>query len=390
VEAAVDFFTLADAFPGSERAPNALYVLGIGSMTNRLYPQALLSFTRLQTDYPNDRWQAATYWRGRAHYALNQREEARAQWQALVDREPQAYYGVLAGLALLGADEPGRNIFNAVDRISNPASTLPGDDGSQAFAEQWLAERINVPANTLATLPAAVLADMDLQAGELLLRLDRRGEALNHLRRLADRHRDNSQVTYALALHFEELGAYGLSINAASRFLALSQVPLVENAPIFIQRLVYPIRFQELAEREAKAHDIDPLLFYSLIRQESLFEEGARSYAAAQGLAQIIPSTGAEIAGRLNYPNYSNALIYRPHINLRFGAFYLDWVRNYVDGSLAAALAGYNAGPGNARTWQGLAGGDETLFVELMTYGEPRLYIQMILSHYYHYNRLYR
>jgi soluble lytic murein transglycosylase len=390
IEAAADFFALADAFPGSERAPNALYVLGIGSITNRLYPQALLSFTRLQTDYPNERWPAATYWRGRAHYALNQREDARAQWQLLVDRDPQSYFGVLAGLALLGADEPGRNIFNAVNQLPNPASTLTGDDGSQVFAEQWLSARINVPADQLAILPAAVRADVDLQAGELLLRLDRRGEALTHLRRLADRYNDNSQITYALALHFEELGAYGLSITAASRFLNLSQVPLIENAPIFIQRLVYPIRFQEIAEREARAQEIDPLLFYSLLRQESLFEEGARSHAAAQGLAQIIPSTGAEIAGRLNYPNYSNALIYRPHINLRFGAFYLDWVRDYVNGSLAAALAGYNAGPGNARTWQGLAGGDETLFVELMTYSEPRLYIQMILSHYYHYNRLYR
>ncbi|MBX3001481.1 MAG: tetratricopeptide repeat protein [Caldilineaceae bacterium] len=389
IEAAVDFFALADAFPASTRARDALYVLGIGSITNRLYPQALISFTRLQTDYPNDRWQAATYWRGRAHHALNQREEARAQWQSLVERDPQSYFGVLAGLALLGADQPGRNIFNGVDQLPNPASTLAGDDGSQAFAEQWLSGRINVPADQLALLPAAVRADVDLQAGELLLRLDRRGEALVHLRRLADRYSDNSQITYALALHFEELGAYGLSITAASRFLNLSQTPLVENAPIFIQRLVYPIRFQEIAEREARAHDIDPLLFYSLLRQESLFEEGARSHAAAQGLAQIIPSTGAEIAGRLNYPNYSNALIYRPHINLRFGAFYLDWVRDYVNGSLAAALAGYNAGPGNARTWQGLANGDETLFVELMTYSEPRLYIQMILSHYYHYNRLY-
>lgn len=390
VEAAVDFFALADAFPSSERAPDALYVLGIGSITNRLYPQALLSFSRLQTGYPDERWQAATYWRGRAHAALGQGEEARAQWQALVDREPDTYYGVLAGLALLGADEPGRNIFNAVDQLPNPASTLAGDDGSQRFAEQWLAERANIPAQGIADLPAEVRADLDLKAGALLLRLDRRGEALTHLRRVADRYNDNAQITYALALHFEELGVYGLSLSTASHLLNLSQAPLVENAPIFLQRLVYPIRFQELVEREAEANDLDPLLFYSLLRQESLFEEGARSYAAAQGLAQIIPSTGAEVAQRLNYPNYTNALIYRPHINLRFGAFYLDWVRDYVDGSLVAALAGYNAGPGNARTWQGLSGGDDTLFVELMTYSEPRLYIQMILSHYYHYNRLYR
>ena len=111
--------------------------------------------------------------------------------------------------------------------------------------------------------------------------------------------------------------------------------------------------------------------------------------AAAQGLAQIIPATGAEIAGRMGFPNYSNALIYRPYINIRFGAFYLAWVRDFVDGRIASALAGYNGGPGNSQRWRERSGPDDTLFVELMDFSETRLYLQRILSHYYHYTRLY-
>ena len=389
IEAAVDFFSLVDGFPNSERAPRALYVLGIGSMTNRLYPQAVLSFSRLQNEYPDATPQAAAYWLGRAYAAQGDTANATAQWQALVDREPDTYFGVLAGQALLDRNH-NTAIFRNVPALSNPASTLPGDDGSQSFAERWLAERIGVDASTLATLPAAVANDTDLRNGEMLLRLDRRGEALALLQRVANRYSEDAHALYALALHFEDLGTYGLAINVSTRLISMSGAPLVEDTPSFLQRISYPIHFEELVEREAAEFDIDPLLFYSLIRQESLFEEGARSYAAAQGLAQIIPATGAEIAGRLNFPNYSNDLIYRPHINVRFGVFYLDWVRDYVNGSIPAALAGYNAGPGNSRTWQGLAGGDEALFVELMTFSEPRLYIQRILSHYYHYNRLYR
>jgi soluble lytic murein transglycosylase len=163
----------------------------------------------------------------------------------------------------------------------------------------------------------------------------------------------------------------------------------VEDGPIFIQRLVYPRPFNDLIVREAQANDIDPLVYFSLIRQESLFEEGAQSSAAAQGLAQIIPETGAWIAEQLGHPEYTNAIIYRPVINLRFGAYYLDWVRDYLDGNLISALAGYNAGPGNSETWRATSGPDDTIFTEILTYTEPRIYIQAVLANLYHYERLY-
>ena len=133
---------------------------------------------------------------------------------------------------------------------------------------------------------------------------------------------------------------------------------------------------------------MDPLLIYSLVRQESLFEEGARSYAAAQGLMQIIPDTGRWIAERLGMSDYRNDLIYRPYLNVRFGSYYLSWVRDYTDGTWTSALVGYNAGPGNARAWRTRYGDDDPLFVELMPIAEPRTYIQRILVHYFHYHRI--
>ena len=203
------------------------------------------------------------------------------------------------------------------------------------------------------------------------------------------RYRDDPATLYSLILLFEQMETFRLSTVGAVWLIERSPARLMEDTPIFLQRLAYPRHFAELIDVEAAKNGIDPLIFYSLIRQESLFEEGARSYAAAQGLAQIIPSTGEEVAGRMGFPNYSNALIYRPYINLRFGAFYLAWVREYVDGRVTSALAGYNAGPGNAKRWRERSGPDDTLFVELMDYSEPRLYVQRILSHYYHYTRLY-
>jgi soluble lytic murein transglycosylase len=185
------------------------------------------------------------------------------------------------------------------------------------------------------------------------------------------------------------LQAYRLGVISMARLLQFTPAGLVENAPLFLQQRAYPQRFADLIIAESEAHGLEPLLFFSLIRQESLFEEGARSYAAAQGLAQIIPDTGAWVAQRLSYPNYRNELVYRPYINIKFGAYYLDWVRDYLDGNLVSALVGYNAGPGNSDFWRKASGPDDALFVEQLTINEPRIYIHTITSNLYHYTRLY-
>jgi soluble lytic murein transglycosylase len=389
VEAATDLLALADTFPNSERAPMALYTAGLGLFMRGLHAQAADNFTRLQENYPGQRSEAATYWLGRALYAGGQSEKASQQWRALVDQQPDTYYGILAAQALANPGQFGRGILENVSRVAGPASTLAGDDGSQAFAETWLAGWLGGEAGNLSQLPEQVATDRDFAAGRLLLELERRGEALAHLERVRTRYQDNPRTLYALSLAFEELGTYRLSIITMARLLSLSPARLIEDTPVFLQRIAYPRHFSELVEPEAQAQGIDPLVLYSLIRQESLFEEGAQSVAAAQGLAQIIPATGEWIAQQMGFSNYTNGLVYRPYINVKFGAYYLAWARNYLDGDLVSALVGYNAGPGNAKFWREIAGADDTVFVELLTLSEPRTYIQQITSHLYHYTRLY-
>ena len=389
IEAAVDLLALADGFPASERAPQALYTLGFGAFALGLYDQAVEVFTRLQRNYPEYRWDAVGYWLGRSQAAAGQAEAARATWQAVVDRAPDIYFGILSHYALKGIPMTDAAMLTRIREVTGPVSRVPGDDGSQAFAERWLANWLGLPVEQVGVLPAAIADDPDLAKGRLLLELDQREDALVALERVYQRHRDSAATLYPLSLEFARLGAYRLSILSAARLLQFSPAGLVENAPAFLQRLSYPRPFAELIEREARAHNLDPLLYYSLIRQESLFEEGARSTAAAQGLAQIIPDTGQWIAQRVGHPEYTNDIIYRPVINLRFGAYYLDWARSYLGGNLVSALVGYNAGPGNADTWRKRFGPDDALFVEQLTFAEPRLYIQLILSNLYHYTRLY-
>ncbi len=389
LEAAGDLLALADAFPASERTPLALYVLGLGMLQKGLYGEATVQLARLQENYPDYRWDAVAYWLGRAHHANGELELAYSQWRTLVERAPDIYFGVLAAQAIRQPVPAGGSFLLDVAAVAGPAGRLAGDDGSRAFAERWLADWLQVPIASLMLLPDAIVQDVDFESGRFLLEMDERGDALPLLERVYRRHQDEPQALYALSLAFEEMGAYRLSLLAMTRLLHFSPARLVEDAPIYLQQRVYPRRFDDLITREAYGHSLDPLLLFSLIRQESLFEEGARSVAAAQGLAQIIPDTGAWIAQRLGYPNYENALVYRPLVNVKFGAYYLDWARTYLDGNLVSALVGYNAGPGNSERWRRLAGEDDALFVELLEYTEPRTYVQMIVSNLYHYTRLY-
>jgi len=392
LEGTVDLLALADTFPQNDRAPDALYVVALGAFRAGFNGQAETIFTRVQHDYPLYRRAAVHYWLGRVLQAQGETGAARRTWQALDETAAGAYHAVLSAHA--AHPSANGNVLEDMHLIAGPPSRLEEDDGSQTFAEQWLVDwfeeaAIVFTAGDLAAPPADVAANTTLRAGGALLLLGQRDEGLRLLERVFTQNREQPAALYPLSLIFEQLGAYRLSLLAMEQLLALSPAELVEEAPVFLQRRVYPRRFADLVEQEARAHDLNPLLFYSLIRQESLFESGARSIAAAQGLAQIIPDTGAWVAEQLNYPNYTNAAVYRPHINLLFGAYYLDWARDYLDGDLIAALVGYNAGPGNAEHWRTLYPDDDALYVELLTYSEPRVYVQKIVSNLYHYTRLY-
>ena len=394
VEAVADLLMLVDSFPDSPRAPDGLAVLGIGAFTYGHHGLAANSFERLLADYPDARSGTAAYWLGRARHALGEEETARSLWQSLAVKAPETYYGVLAGTELALQGQPGQDLIPRMDAMT--AAALPGDDGSRVFAENWL-RTWHVASDTTdagnssgnSGLPIVIAADPALVGGTLLLALDLRAEGLKLLEQVYWRNRDNPASLFPLMVHLEALGANRLSISAAYRLIQLSKARHTADVPLFVQRVAYPRHYSRLVEKEATDFEIDPLLLYSLILQESLFEPPARSFAGAHGLTQIIPTTGAEIAQRLGYPNYSTGLLNRPFVNVRFGAYYLRWVQDYARENPVAALAGYNAGPGNARTWFDRSAPDEALFIERIPYSETRLYLQRILTHYAHYLRIY-
>ena len=87
----------------------------------------------------------------------------------------------------------------------------------------------------------------------------------------------------------------------------------------------------------ARRYNIDPLLIYSQMHQESSFKLKATSYKGASGLMQLMPAT----ARRFGVTD-----IYEPRQNIEAGVKYMRWLLDSFGGDVVLALAGYNAGEG--------------------------------------------
>lgn len=90
-------------------------------------------------------------------------------------------------------------------------------------------------------------------------------------------------------------------------------------------------------------------MFKAQVFQESMFDPNAQSSAGAMGLAQIMPSTWAQLQQQRGLGNDP----FDPEQSLMGGAYYMHhmwkgwtWERPYAD-RWALSLASYNAGRGN-------------------------------------------
>lgn len=87
----------------------------------------------------------------------------------------------------------------------------------------------------------------------------------------------------------------------------------------------------------SRRYNIDPLLIYAQMHQESSFHIRATSHKGASGLMQLMPATARR---------FGVTKIYDPRQNIEAGVKYMRWLLNTFNGDVVLALAGYNAGEG--------------------------------------------
>ena len=274
------------------------------------------------------------YWAGRAATALGDGETAR-QWYRTAAAHAATFYGQLA------ADALGVAVVHAA------ASTPP--PGADALAAYRGRELVRVV--------------------EMLSELGQKRRLRPFVPRLLEA-AESAAERALLAEHLTRLGRIELAVMVA-RGSARDGLMLPDyNYPLHL-----PIAITG-----------DEALVHAITRQESAFDQRARSSAGALGLMQLMPYTARQTAARLKLAYSKGRLTSDPGYNVRLGTAYLDQMVTKYGGSYVLALAAYNAGPNAVARWIKANGDprdfetDPVRWIERIPYSETRDYVRRVLE----------
>src|SRR3954469_1809687 len=141
-----------------------------------------------------------------------------------------------------------------------------------------------------------------------------------------------------------------------------------------IQELTLPLKHEDVIRQQAHEKDVDAALIAAVIYSESKFSDRTSS-AGARGLMQITPEAANEIERHSGGTTFKLKDLSDPEINIRYGTYLLRELLDRYDGDVVAALAAYNAGPGNVDKW-----GGSDLSIEGIPFPETRAYVEEVLD----------
>ncbi|SDW95534.1 soluble lytic murein transglycosylase [Marininema mesophilum] len=157
-----------------------------------------------------------------------------------------------------------------------------------------------------------------------------------------------------------------------------------------INRWMYPIRYEDSIINSAKTTGADPFLVMAIIRVESDFDPKARSRVGAQGLMQLTQETVDFVVERGKFSPAFRDYVHDPSINIHMGSWYIAALTREYKGNELAAVAAYNAGPGNVNKWLKRGRWDGTRkHLKRIPFGETRHYIQRVFYYKEKYRALY-
>jgi len=156
--------------------------------------------------------------------------------------------------------------------------------------------------------------------------------------------------------------------------LALAYVIASGTFDHAIKELTLPLHHEDVIRQQADEKGVDAALIAAVIYSESKFSD-AESSAGARGLMQITPEAAKFIEKQSGGTTFKLDDLSDPEINIRYGTFLLRELLDRYEGDEAAALAAYNAGPGNADKW-----GGADLSVADIPFPETRAYVEEVLE----------
>jgi soluble lytic murein transglycosylase len=377
--------SMMDQYPSAAESYRALFLSAITKYRLGNYADAKTTFQRyLALSGSNEDSSAAYFWIGKCEQKMGNAEAAQTIWQQASQIDPTGYYSeraleILDGLAPMTATASLN--FN-VDLESE-----------KTIAIDWMHQTFNISTDVDLTQMAELAYDENIRKGDLFWDIGMYEEAVVQFNIAYERYQNDPAQNFRLMNHMLDLYLYRPAIIMSRNILDLAGFSELDTltAPSYFNHIRFGTFYSDMVFTSAAKYNIEPALLFSTMRQESLFEGFIESSVGAGGLMQVMPATGDEIYSQLSWPAYySSSDLYRPVINIPYGAYYLSRQLDIFDGDIVAALASYNGGPGNTLAWNEFAQDDPDLLLEIIRFDETRTYIFNIAEYYHIYYRLYQ
>jgi soluble lytic murein transglycosylase len=385
VEAAQVWGSMIDQYPSAEESYRALFLSAVTQYRLANYTEAKIAFQRyLALSGNNEDSSAAYFWIAKCEQKLGNVEGAQTMWQQASQIDPTGYYS-----------ERSLEILDGISPMTATGSLNYTVDLAyeKNIAMDWMHQTFSIGNEIDLTQMAELAYDENIRKGDLFWDIGMYEEAVEQFNIAYERYQLDPTQNFRLMNHMLELYLYRPAIFMSRNILDLANFTEVDTltAPSYFNHIRFGTFYTDMVFTSAAEYNIEPALLFSTMRQESLFEGFIESSAGAGGLMQVMPATGDEIFSQLSWPaHYTSTDLYRPVINIPYGAYYLRRQLDLFDGNIIAALASYNAGPGNTLAWNELAQNDPDLLLEIIRFDETRTYIFNIAEYYHIYYRLYQ
>ncbi|MBN1282683.1 MAG: transglycosylase SLT domain-containing protein [Proteobacteria bacterium] len=306
----------------------------------------------------------ARYWKGRVLESMGRGGEAKEEFRHLLSKYPRGYYAELARRRLRGDRRTDADFVRAAGAWPDGGEWSPGNiagQGSPRMARALIFDRLGLHAE----------AARELRAIDYRRNPDLAGPAMW----LAERN-------FAHDLAYRIAGArFGPSLKAE---------PGKDRFGRFVWRQTHPAAYEPVVASLSQAEGVDPLLVWSVMKNESNFRPRVISPAGAVGLMQLMPTTAQRLAAGSGGEGNSREELYDPATNIAFGVTYLGMLAQMFGGNAVAMIASYNAGEEAVERW--MRNGhvkDIEAWIEEIPYAETNLYVKKVLNSYWNYQRLY-
>jgi soluble lytic murein transglycosylase len=339
--------------------------------------EALPLFERLTTiatnNFDRNRYR---FWLARTLRETQRNEESEKLFEQLATEDTLGYYGVMA-LRELGRELPPLQQMATIETSIASSSAVTSAPGRNTESSRELASLS--PAQPTSSLAQTVNWMISLQERDIAQAyLEQQMEPRSLLANTPDQLHDNLKI-------FASTGHYRGLFEIFSMLAPDARSQVLERNPDY----VFPSPYKATVAEAASKVGIPTELVYSIMRQESSFNNYARSPADAFGLMQLIPQTAGEVSRTTGITWAAMDQLYGPNLNVSLGASYLRMLWDRYDGQFILSVASYNASEDAVRNWARTRfRGDAVEFIEDIPYEETRTYVRLVLRNFVFYLRM--